>query len=967
LAVESGRIARILFFMNHSDKLPLTRREFTQGALLAGAAGLITPAHGFTRATTVYPANSDWPMYRRDPALTAASPLRGGLGAAPQVVWSLELGGPTLPAETLLVRDLTGSGSDDFLTISADTLTCRDARGQLRWRLENMLNVSIQHILDFAGDGSRGILLTTNRAGRVDMFMVDGRTGKATHLWLDQNNFGGHTRVGKLLPDRKGLQIASTSSGQTPPEPHGGHVRLVSFDKGLDQPIFHVNQRVNGIFYSPLILVTDMDGDGQPEMAVLSHEQLWVFDPRDGSQKLYAAYGSAIRTYMATVQAVRIRPEDSCVSLVMINPSLPGLKAIEQDGSSFARELWRVVIGGVEDQYQKRVTVVPAGASLVYDPGGDGRPLVLVLIKNEHADAATHLVVFDARTGERLAESPEAQVISADDLDGDGQVEFMLQRGADLAICRWEPDQFRTLWQGAGVLPVLHLPPTEGNPRLTSGSSPIARGNVPVWRVREGSPEFLLRFPQGVFACRLVQDKLERGEAVLQHEAIGNAAVAAPQNQRVIWDGAKLVTLVDGQEVYRYVPPAPTTYLAPSPIVADLAGQRRILVRDAKSNYLLCSPKGQRERIWAERTHEVAELIVDPAGLGPLVCDVDGDGEPEVVLTVTDDGPRPVCLILDQNGNEKRRWELLPGMKNLNRGPTGRLGPGRGRWVLLRMSGENAQGERTFLVAAYDGQTGQQLWVRSHYGTYGENPVAFVAHFPGAVWDYDGDGADEWLVCSENFYGILDVAANKDLVGPVVLSDALPGHWTAYTFPSLASLRDGDRPWVVHHSAYALGLVTNLEGQPVWHYGMTRDTASKWAQCTDLDADGRRELVHVQPDGVLRCFSLDSHARCPTCTPASPLAEPAGDPERWRLDMQRPISRMLAADLDGDGRMELLFGCDDGKLYALAERNGKPMLLWSVSLGRRVGEPILADLDGDGLPEILVTAEDGKLYCLKGK
>jgi outer membrane protein assembly factor BamB len=76
---------------------------------------------------------------------------------------------------------------------------------------------------------------------------------------------------------------------------------------------------------------------------------------------------------------------------------------------------------------------------------------------------------------------------------------------------------------------------------------------------------------------------------------------------------------------------------------------------------------------------------------------------------------------------------------------------------------------------------------------------------------------------------------------------------------------------------------------------------------------------------------------------------------------------MLAADLDGDGRMELLFGCDDGKLYALAERNGKPMLLWSVSLGRRVGEPILADLDGDGLPEILVTAEDGKLYCLKGK
>jgi hypothetical protein len=64
--------------------------------------------------------------------------------------------------------------------------------------------------------------------------------------------------------------------------------------------------------------------------------------------------------------------------------------------------------------------------------------------------------------------------------------------------------------------------------------------------------------------------------------------------------------------------------------------------------------------------------------------------------------------------------------------------------------------------------------------------------------------------------------------------------------------------------------------------------------------------------------------------------------------------------------MELLFGGDDGALHALAERDGKPRLLWSVPIGRRVGEPVLADLDGDGRPEILVAAEDGKLYCLKG-
>jgi hypothetical protein len=76
---------------------------------------------------------------------------------------------------------------------------------------------------------------------------------------------------------------------------------------------------------------------------------------------------------------------------------------------------------------------------------------------------------------------------------------------------------------------------------------------------------------------------------------------------------------------------------------------------------------------------------------------------------------------------------------------------------------------------------------------------------------------------------------------------------------------------------------------------------------------------------------------------------------------------MIAADLNGDGRMAVLFGGADGKLHALGEREGKPRLLWSVPLGRRVGEPVLTDLDGTGWPAILVTAEDGRLYCLKGR
>jgi hypothetical protein len=344
---------------------------------------------------------------------------------------------------------------------------------------------------------------------------------------------------------------------------------------------------------------------------------------------------------------------------------------------------------------------------------------------------------------------------------------------------------------------------------------------------------------------------------------------------------------------------------------------------------------------------------------------MDGDGENNVVATVADSKGRPACVIFDAQGKEKRRIELPPGMTAMNLGPTGRLGPQQGRWILLRMGGEGPDHERRSVVAAYDGKTGKPLWQRDHYGSYGANPVVCVPHLPSPVIDYDGDGADDWMICSENFYGIISVKHNKDLVGPVVLSDAVPGHWTAYTFPSLAAIDGDEKPVVFHHNAYSLALVTNLEGKPLWHFGMTRDTAGRWGQFVDLDGDGRREVLHAQPDGVLRCFTPTPKARCPTCPADKSAKKNAVNVERWQLDMARPVSRMIAADLDYDGRMEVLFGGDDGHLHALAERDGKPRLLWSVALRRRVGEPVLADLDGDSRPEILVTVENGRLYCLK--
>jgi hypothetical protein len=75
---------------------------------------------------------------------------------------------------------------------------------------------------------------------------------------------------------------------------------------------------------------------------------------------------------------------------------------------------------------------------------------------------------------------------------------------------------------------------------------------------------------------------------------------------------------------------------------------------------------------------------------------------------------------------------------------------------------------------------------------------------------------------------------------------------------------------------------------------------------------------------------------------------------------------VTAADLDGDGRAEFLFGCADGNLYAVKSpsEGSEGQVLWKVPLGAPVGPPSIADLDGDGQAEILVCTQDGWLHVL---
>ena len=85
----------------------------------------------------------------------------------------------------------------------------------------------------------------------------------------------------------------------------------------------------------------------------------------------------------------------------------------------------------------------------------------------------------------------------------------------------------------------------------------------------------------------------------------------------------------------------------------------------------------------------------------------------------------------------------------------------------------------------------------------------------------------------------------------------------------------------------------------------------------------------------------------------------------WKFTTNgRVTSSPTVADIDGNGRMEIVFGSDDKNLYVLRE-NGT--LLWKFTTnGRVTSSPTVADIDGNGRMEIVFGSWDGNLYVLTG-
>ncbi len=100
--------------------------------------------------------------------------------------------------------------------------------------------------------------------------------------------------------------------------------------------------------------------------------------------------------------------------------------------------------------------------------------------------------------------------------------------------------------------------------------------------------------------------------------------------------------------------------------------------------------------------------------------------------------------------------------------------------------------------------------------------------------------------------------------------------------------------------------------------------------------------------------------------PARPAAGPLTLGRLWSLTTGGSVlSSPAVGDVDGNGVLDVVVGCQDGKVYAVNGKTGR--LLWAALAGGQVlSSPAMADLTGDGVLDVVVGTNAARVLALNG-
>ena len=897
------------------------------GACLAGAGG---GAHGGaamrgTKSTGVQPG--EWLSPQGDSARTGRVALPGQT-TDPKVAWRLDMA----PRDYFVAAE--GGKAPATLPLSeALRLKPLTAKQMQTWGMQPAP-------VDLCGDGK---------------------------LVAPPLGFG--TKIGKFLPDVPGLQRLIIANGWA----EESFLQLHSFESGVASPRL-VWQAPVKPSYLPLPVVLDVDGDGQREVAVSRWYGVAVYDLATGKEKYASDYRKDYTRPYGFFGAYA--NPDGRAYMVAAGTFAGYISSLAiRDGQ--LKVLWSHFYDTGEGQgvyFRQTInTYVPQSLG---DLNGDGRGEMLMNLYNGTGDNRWHLLAYDLETGEPSLDLPDIYLRGVADLDGDGRQELLCQHcparpvgtNGELRVYRWD----QLLWTHPyGRWALYPLPMMS----LTSESSGDYSGRNDLVRQPGCGPGETVFFTSHSRQGETVRSLTLRPggrPAGTRCVASETALVTAPAN--VVLDaagaapGKVLVRLHAGRGEatavktrggsLRLEAVARSPQLPPAPLVIrDPRGRPQIVLDDDAEwvrGFAAAEGKTPPRALWRHRGHGVNRPSGPPDHLGLVAGDVDGDGQPEVVLMeeTPAGGARFVALGLD--GRE--HWEhVVPEyggrapMHNESGIQQWYLGHfrDRRRLDLIYLAEKNMYTSGVMYLV--NTATGRQVWSRDriHCGGPGRRAPFMEMHFTPnmcAFGDLNDDRRDDLIIGWPAFIAL------KGTNGAQIATD-----WFGWADRGLMAVTDeivdGNRLLLYVDPLKTGAYVCDGDApRAIWELP-ENEGGSAAAALGDTDGDGQTEAgIPGCADGF-RCLDLRTGA------------------VRWTVPLpqavQRECSNCVCCDINGDGREEFVFAAGPRLIAASPRPGARDNIVWEITLPAAVRSVVVADVDGDGKAEVLCGGTDGVLYCVR--
>jgi outer membrane protein assembly factor BamB len=323
----------------------------------------------------------------------------------------------------------------------------------------------------------------------------------------------------------------------------------------------------------------------------------------------------------------------------------------------------------------------------------------------------------------------------------------------------------------------------------------------------------------------------------------------------------------------------------------------------------------------------------------PLVIDVDGNGEKEILVVA--DG---TCLL---NCRGKMLWRSEISAARATFGEfngDGHLDVYLSSWAPLKGSiGTTAQSY------ALDGRNGHQLWHNDGSADVIWHHQLAPLHRLPTTTDVNGDGLDDVLFLAMDLLVTLNGKDGSFLHTPVIANEiwkqqeGKDGQWTAYGAQLPLDFHGDGKLEILLAASWGQWGAWTMDRKLLWTFNPDKaQLAQRCPGIADVDGDGKLELGVIHDGGFFRCYDATTGNL------------------KWELNDFNQTTDVVTADVDGDGRPEFIAGL--AAVKAIDPTHGK--LLWEVNVPA-AHAPVIADLDADGLCEIIQGCTDGKIRVYK--